>query len=232
MEKGKTEDGRREWNRHTLIWITPEGRQYAAEHILLWPWEEDDQKTNAWKKLLVQDVEVPGIICRQPEPKAGVWLAGFSHWEYQNGRRMRMQAYVPEETVWKSCSPFELCAGSACDRLCSYYPELEPIFRAAQRFDLEAGLYGSTALGWVTKRPYRNQDSDFDLYIRAGQKGDLKGFAQELEKLEKDLGVRFDAEVDINGFGVKLKEILENKKTFLGKGLYDVKILDRENSMF
>ena len=55
---------------------------------------------------------------------------------------------------------------------------------------------------------------------------------RELEKLEKDLGVRFDAEVDINGFGVKLKEILENKKTFLGKGLYDVKILDRENSMF
>ncbi|NBH73840.1 hypothetical protein D3Z51_17900 [Clostridiaceae bacterium] len=217
------------WNRHTLIWVTPEGRQYAAEHIVSWQWEEDTPESMAWKRLLVQDVEVPGIICRQPEQEEGFWLAGFSHWEYRNGSRMRMQAYVPEETVWKSCSPFELCREGERERLCEKYPELKPVFEAAGGFGVEVGLYGSTALEWVTKRPYRNQGSDFDLYVRAGQEEGLQGFGRELQRMEKDQGVCFDVEAEIKGFGVKLKEFLERRKTFLGKGLYEVRLLGAED---
>lgn len=215
------------WNRHTLIWITPEGRQYAAEHILPWQWEEEDTASMAWKRLLVQDVEVPGIICRQPERKEGFWLAGFSHWEYQSGSRMRMQAYVPEEMVWKSCSPFELCDGGEGKRLCEKYPELKQAFEAARHYGVDLGIYGSTALEWVTKQPYRNQNSDFDLYVRAG---DLQGFGRELQRLEENKGVHFDVELEIQGFGVKLKEYLENRKTFLAKGLYEVKLLGTEDT--
>ena len=229
MEKGREGDASNTWNRHTLIWITPVGRQYAAWHIVPWQWEEEDPEDMAWKRLLVQDEKVPGIICRQPGQSEGFWLAGFSHWEYRNGNRLRMQAYVPEEMVWKSCSPFELCAEGERDRLCGKYPELEPVFEAAGDFGVELGLYGSTALEWVTKCPYRNQGSDFDLYIRAGKAGNLEGFGRELQRLEKRQGIRFDVEVEIQGFGVKLREFLERRKTILGKGLYEVKLLETKN---
>ena len=229
MERNNAEEWKKGWNRHTLIWITPEGRKYAAEHIFSWQWEEDEAETIAWKRLLVQDAEVPGIICRQPEKREGFWLAGFSHWEYQNGSRMRMLAYVPQEMVWKSCSPFELCAGEERERICWKYPELSWVFTAADRFGVEVGLYGSTALEWVTKRPYRNRNSDFDLYIRSGKEGQLKSFGQELYRQEQRQGVRFDAEVEINGFGVKLKELMENRKTFLGKGLSDVELFQAKD---
>lgn len=225
MESKKAEESREKWNRHTLIWITPEGRGYAAEHIFSRQWETDGCEADVWKRLLVQDGEIPGIICCQPERRDGFWLAGFSHWEYQNGSRMRMQAYVPENMVWKSCSPFELCAGEEREKLVRKYPEMREVWEAADHFGLEAGLYGSTALEWVTKRPYRNKNSDFDIYLRTGKKSDLKGFGQKLQKLEESRGVRFDAEVEIGGFGVKLKELMGNRKTFLGKGLYDAELL-------
>ncbi len=232
MEGNRAEGCKNGWNRHTLIWITPEGRRYAAEHIFSQQWEKDRAEMNAWKRLLVQDTDIPGIICRQPERRDGIWLAGFSHWEYRDGVRMRMQAFVPEVMVWKSCSPFELCTGEGQERLCRSYPELDEVFKAAGCCGVELGLYGSTALEWVTKRPYRNKNSDFDIYVRVGEESDLIGFGQRLQKLEEARGVRFDAEAEIQGFGVKLKELMGNRKTFLGKGLYYIELLRAEDLNF
>lgn len=222
------------WKRHTIIWLTPKGRLDAADHILPQPWESCE--TPEWKKELVNNPLVPGIICRQPtttkeEPpilKPGFLLAGFSHWKSEQGSRLRMSAVVEATEVCHSCTPFDLCAPDQRDPLCRSYPLLRSIFSTADQYGIELGLFGSMALEWVTGFPYRNPDSDIDLCIRQTKNGDLEGFGKSLTRLEKKCGSRLDVEVEIaDGYGVKLKELFSSSKTVLAKGLYDVKLFDK-----
>lgn len=227
------------WKRHTLIWLTPKGRLDAAAHILPQPWEGCG--TPEWKKDLVNNPLIPGIVCRQPavakeEPpilKPGFLLAGFSHWKSEQGARLRMTAVLAATEVCHSCTPFDLCAPDQRDSLCRSYPLLESIFSTADHYGIEPGLFGSTALEWVTGYPYRNPDSDMDLYVRQTKDGDLEGFGKSLTRLEKTCGSHLDVEVEIaDGYGVKLKELLSSSKTVLAKGLYDVKLLDKTRQLF
>lgn len=250
------------WKRHTLVWLTDDGRRYAADHIHTTSWNKDSQNSqhknvDLWKQQLVCDPLVPGIICRQPSgisclSSSGIsdsspaetdrnhqypqhsdtFLAGFSYWKYDNGSRLRMTAEIYKESVRKTCSPVDLCAPDKRDRLCTAYPLLSPIFAAADKCHIKPGLFGSTALEWVTGYPYRNQNSDLDLYLLPLPGCDLQGFGHSLSLLEAQSGVRLDAEIELTGgYGVKLKELLSPSKTVLGKGLYDVVLFEKSTIM-
>lgn len=227
------------WKRHTLIWLTEKGRHYAADHILTQPWETFTTEPHAadiCKKNLILDPLIPGIICRQPSVpdntlpvlQTKTLLAGFSHWKFEKGSRMRLAASFEPSAVNRSCSPFDLCKPDDHDRLCRAYPQLEAIFSIADRYGIELGLFGSTALEWVTGYPFRNQNSDIDLCIRQTKNADLYGFGKSLVKLEDRCGTRLDAEIETaDGYGIKLKELLSPSRTILAKGMYDVKILEK-----
>lgn len=231
------------WKRHTLIWLTEKGRYYAAGHILTHSWETFDTQphgTDKWKKNLILNPLIPGTICRQPSVsedgspilQPNFFLAGFSHWKYEKGIRRRFAASFETSAVQRSCSPFDLCKPDYRDRLCSAYPQLEAIFSIADRCGIELGLFGSTALEWATGYPYRNQNSDIDLYIRQTKNADIYRFGESLARLEDRCPSRLDVEAEVaDGYGVKLKELLSPSKTVLAKGLYDVKILEK-NTIF
>lgn len=223
------------WKRHTFIWLTGKGRHYAANHIQTQEWESFGSDT--WKENLICNHSIPGIICRQPfetDPRylmgeSGCLLAGFSHWKFEKGNRMRITAYFQETDVLKSCSPFDLCMPAQREDLCRAYPLLEPIFNAADKYKIEPGLFGSVALEWVSGYPYRNPNSDLDLCIRYRQDSDLESFGQTLLLLEEQYRTRIDVEIETtDGYGIKLKELFTSGKTILGKGLYDVKLFKKE----
>ncbi len=211
--------------RHTLIWLTDSGRHYAANHM--------GNQSNAARLMqnLICNHAVPGIICRQPAKiqSNGIILAGFSHWIQEEGCRLRTTAEFPEKTICKSCSPFDLCASENRNQLCRNYTIFDAIFSAADRYHIKPGLFGSTALEWVTGYPYRNPDSDLDLCLKPMPRSDLESFGHTLFQLEEQSGIRLDAEVEIaGGYGVKLKELLSSSKTILAKGLYDVTLFERK----
>lgn len=227
------------WKRHTLIWLTAAGRLHSANHILTPSWEAHESDT--WKKNLIYNQRIPGVICRQtsesestqPVPQPGFLLAGFSHWKYDHGCRLRMTARFQEAEVLRCCSPFDLCIPDERNRLCRTYPLLEAVFSAADSYGIEPGLFGSTALEWVTGYPYRNQNSDIDLCIRMMPGCDLKGFGKTLALLEEQYKTRIDVEMETEcGYGIKLKEFLSPSKTVLGKGIYDIKIFEKPDNFF
>lgn len=220
MRKGRGEMAEKEkisssWNRHTLVWIRGEARKALIERL--------GAECQPWQAALLEDGKVPGIICRQPKKKEGIWLVGFSGWMYDRGMRRRMTAEIEENDVLYARSPFEILEQG---EVCRAYPALALIVSAAERNGIQAGLYGSTAMEWVSGRPYRRPDSDYDLYIRRKENSDLNGFYEMLRALEA-AGVKTDVEIEVNGYGVKLKEYMSGQKTVLGKGLYDVVLMDR-----
>lgn len=221
--------------RHTLIWLTDSARQYAADHITSQSWPDPKcHRTALLMKTLICNHAIPGIICRQPTDDETnrfhtITLAGFSHWIQEGGCRLRAAAEFPAKAIWKSCTPFDLCEPGHRDQLCSAYPLLEAIFSAADRYHIKPGLFGSTALEWITGYPYRNQNSDLDLCLKPMPGCDLESFGHILSQLETQYNTRLDAEVEVaEGYGVKLKELLSATKTVLGKGLYDVTLFERK----
>lgn len=226
-EKGKREKG--PWGRHTLLWLTERGRQYGLSHVCIQPWEEHVRKAGeAWQRELLLDPRIPAIFCGQTERRDGYWQAGFSHFCYQDGSRLRVRVWIPEEEITKAASPFAICGKERQEELFAAFPDLRRVWQAAGERGLTLGLYGSTALEWVTGYPYRNENSDYDVYARPGADADLAGFGADISRLEED-GIRLDVEVEIEGYGVKLKEWNSCRKTFLGKGLFDVKLFKKRD---
>lgn len=225
------------WMRHSLIWLTPEGRRFAAAQIRDLPWSDSQwsgwqRSEQKWQEALILDSAIPGILCRQPGRQDGIWTCGFSSWDFEAGRRRRLLADFREGDVEKICSPFKLCRGEGKKALCHRYPGLQAVFSAAEDCGVECGLYGSTALEWVTGRPYRHAGSDFDLYVRQQPGGDARAFGCELARLEGDCGIRFDVELEMDGYGVKLKELFAPGRTVLGKGLCDAALFEKEDGIY
>lgn len=216
------------WMRHTLIWLTPAGRDFAASHVRMQQWERGGEED--WRGALILDSAVPGILCRQPELQDGIWTCGFSHWISTDGSRRRTLTDFCQKDVELALSPFELCSEKGRESLCRRYPKLQAVFSAAEKYGVELGVYGSTALEWVTNRAYRHENSDFDLYARLKMGGDVLEFGRMLTELEKTLDIRLDVELDAGGYGIKMKELTAPGKTVLGKGLHDVRLFEKSKA--
>jgi hypothetical protein len=83
----------------------------------------------------------------------------------------------------------------------------------------------------VTGLQYMQEKSDLDIYLRhLGSGRELTLFYKQLVFIEEQFGVTFDAEIECHGeYGVKLKELFGPGKTVLGKGLYDVALLEKSS---
>lgn len=219
------------WMRHTLIWLTPEGRGYAVGHIRKQRWENAETvgalgESEHMKTRILNPV-VPGILCRQPEQQNGIWVCGFSDWLVKDGSRHRQLVEFCPENVEKACSPFELCGENKREALYRRYPKLRPVFSAAENCGMDLGLYGSTALEWVTDLPYRHENSDFDLCARQKAGGDAGQFGRMLARLEETQDICLDVELEVCGYGIKLKELTAPGRTAMGKGMYDVRLFEK-----
>jgi len=208
--------------RHDLIFLESEGREYAAaaarkNHPTLEP--------EFINQIIVGD-KIPGIIKRQENMEADEIAVGFSTCHYTSGgARIRLSSEVPRKFVRALMSPFKVFEKAGSMGIYSEVSELR------KNGNIMIGLFGSSALEAVTGQPYRNKNSDVDLYVKVRQNAgsSLREFARDIGEVEKKHRVCFDIEVECwENYGIKMKELLSEQKTVLAKGLYDVQIFMRD----
>jgi len=208
--------------RHDLVYLKSEGRQYAAAAA----GSNHPELEQAFIMQIIAGEQLPGIVKRQEDIPGQDIAVGFSTCHYTpEGARIRLNSVVPKRCIDAVVSPFQVF--QKVDET-GIYAELNKL---AKGCGMDVGLFGSSALEVMTGQPYRNQDSDIDLYVKpwsgAGQR--LEELAQGIYQLEKSSQVRFDIEVEYQElYGTKLKELLSGQKTVLAKGLYDVQLFERK----
>jgi len=206
--------------RHDLIFLDKEGKKQAVQAACrLHPKTKETFIRN-----IIAGEGIPGIIKRQEAKRQEFIQVGYSTWYYCDGSRIRLNSEVAGEYINGVLTPFEVLERARDKQL---YKQLAVL---AADCGLRAGIYGSSALQEITGRPYRNTDSDIDVFVKSITAGaDLKRFAERLLKLEKIQQTAFDVEVEYRDiYGIKLKELQSGQKTVLAKGLFDVQLLERE----
>jgi phosphoribosyl-dephospho-CoA transferase len=231
-KNGKTGSLVDAYKRHDLLWLSDAGRHYALRHVQSCIPRVDDAAIRA---LLCASPPVPAIVTRQDAAEPDTLRVGFSFPRVIDGLRLRIAARVPPDCVTGSKTPFDVADGGAGDG--TNAPDgaaldgspLATLIAAGNRCHTRIGCYGSVALQMVTGLPYRNGNSDLDLYLRhEGSREELELFFQSLLDIERGSGVRIDAEIEYRGqYGVKLKELFGTGASVMGKGLYEVALLPK-----
>ena len=217
--------------RHNLLDLTDEGRRFAYEELA--PRYEDNLADDI-RRLVVDgfgDAMVPGIARRNESPDAHPDLlpVGFTTPWVCDGARMRVSAFVRDKDVVRMTTPYELVEQPVSVRTSCLFA-LVRVMTMARIMGLEVGVWGSASLELHTGLPYTNDDSDLDLLVRPAPEPKLRGFLSHLERVEQELGLRIDVELDLpNGYGVQLKELARNVNSVLGKGSVDVTLLPQED---
>jgi phosphoribosyl-dephospho-CoA transferase len=170
---------------------------------------------------------VPAIVTRQDAEEPDTLRVGFSSPRVIDGLRLRIASRVPPDCVTGSKTPFDIIEGG--EKYAHNDAALAALMEAGDRYHTRVGCFGSVALQMVTGLPYRNGNSDLDLYLRhEGSREELELFFQSLLDIERGSGVQIDAEIEYRGqYGVKLKELFGTGTSVMGKGLYEVALLPR-----
>jgi phosphoribosyl-dephospho-CoA transferase len=210
------------YKRHDLLWLSDAGLDYALENF------QDcvPAVTDMELRTLLSSAEIPAIVRRQESKGDDLIFIGFSFPKIIDGTRLRLSSKVPADFVIKHKTPFDVLEYDI-DRL----PDGEAIktlVEAGKNYHTQIGLFGSAALQLVTGLPYREEKSDLDIYLRhKGNDQELALFYQRLILIEGQFGLGIDAEIEYMEYGVKIKELFGKGKTVLGKGLYDVVLLEK-----
>jgi len=228
------------YKRHDLLWLSKAGREYALKNIQSCiPQVELNEK----RALILGPPLIPAIVRRQEVEQGGglqkapredlkdrLFCVGFSSPVIIDGVRLLIGSEVPLDSIEKRLSPFDVVDSVKKEKKSLPFHEiLNDLFRAGVRCNIKVGCFGSAALQLVTGLPYWREDSDLDIYLQCdGTRGDPELFFKEVLKYEEQFGITIDAEIEFPGFyGVKLKEFFTPGNFVLGKGLYDVKLLDK-----
>jgi phosphoribosyl-dephospho-CoA transferase len=218
--------------RHTLLDITDHGRDaILAELAGCGP--ESDMLRERYAQILLPKAagaRVPAIARREEGPlRPGFIPVGFSAPMIGREGRLRVAAFVREEDITRTTSPYELLVlltappRNVCNRA------LASARVQAQALGLAIGVWGSAALELYTGLPCTHQDSDLDLLVAAAPREILYSFLYEIASIEAHLGLRIDVELELaNGYGVHLKELFGRGLTVLGKSINDVVLLPRK----
>ena len=212
------------YKRHDLVWLSEAGKAHALSNVqnCVPPVKDDEIRA-----LIFSVPPIPAIVRRQEAAEEGLLCIGFSSPKIIDGIRLRIGSRVPPDCIVRLQTPFDV-AKSVKAQLpdCGLLNEL---IDAGLRHNTEVGVFGSAALQLVTGLPYMRENSDMDIYLRChGTRQDLTLFFGQLLKYEEKSGISIDAEIEWPGqYGVKLKELFGPGKTVLGKGLYDVAILEK-----
>ncbi|MGL6199420.1 MAG: phosphoribosyl-dephospho-CoA transferase MdcG domain-containing protein [Lachnospiraceae bacterium] len=208
--------------RHDLVFLKPEGRKYAAEAAV----KNHPTLEPEFIEQIIAGDEIPGIIKRQENMDAQNVALGFSTCHYTpEGSRIRLNSEVPRKYFAYLMNPFEVFQEAGQRGVYSEVEELQ------KKGNIKIGLFGSSALEVVTGQPYRNQNSDLDIYVKVQKDAEssLRELALGVGEIEKRNQICFDVEVEYwDKYGIKLKELLSMQKTVMAKGLYDVQLFIRD----
>jgi phosphoribosyl-dephospho-CoA transferase len=220
------------YKRHDLVWLSDAGLDYALKNIQNCIPIEIEAIEKKLRSVLFSAPPIPAIVRRQEEANGPLraLCVGFSFPEIIDGTRLRFASKVPLDCVIKHETPFDVLEYDEFN-----LPDKEAIKvlkDIGNKYHTRVGLFGSAALQLVTGLPYRQKKSDLDVYLlHDGSEGDLAHFFRQLSLIEERYYIKIDAELECRGeYGVKLKELFGPGKTVLGKGLYDVILLEKKGA--
>ena len=209
-------------NRHDMLLLSQEGLCFACCQARKANPDMPEENIAA-----VLQPGIPAIVRRQEKKHNGLWEVGFSSHKFRNGSRLRLNSLIPASAVEKTITPFDaalMCITGKKDAFGAAV--VKALTEAGKQTGFNLGIYGSLALQTVTGKPYFTKSSDCDVYIKSFTLlSDAEKFYDMAGSIETAYGIRVDCEIDYKGFGIKLKELFSGQKTFLCKGLYEVKLL-------
>jgi len=212
------------YKRHDMLWLSGAGRECALRNIQNCIPVMGDREL---RELIAGFPEIPAIVRRQEKTEDELISVGFSYPRIIDGVRFHIGCKIPLDCVIKHMTPFDVVK---CDM--ESFPDfmiIKALVIGGGRYHIQVGCFGSAALQLITGLPYYHKDSDLDIYLRNhGSRRDLEQFYEELLICEKQYDITIDAEIEYPGqYGVKLKEVFSPGISVLGKGLYDVALLEK-----
>ncbi len=223
--------------RHTLLDITRRGRERIVAELA---GRGYDEAACAAMLLPADGPAAPGIVRREElAPRAGRIPVGFSFWRADEERgRLRIPSFVRPEEIERVSLP-EDAARALLDmdpRARRRTPALraaEAVLSRAAALPADLGLWGTAALEAHTGRLYTHAGSDLDLLLSPrppADGADLRRCLDAVLAAEKKFSIRIDPEVLLpSGYGISLKEFLNEGATVLGKGPRDAVLIQKED---
>lgn len=212
------------WRRHEYVVISADGRKNALRQAVEKHPAEERELLEELLTAYPKGTAVPGIIKRQENPHPGFLQVGWSSWKRVQGVRFRTFTEIPEETIERKISPYEVF------RQEEQWPvdlsgQLLALKKLGEACGIEVGLIGSTGMEILTGLPYRDRESDLDVIIRRKPESDLELFYREMKNRK---GSRVDIELQIPGDGgVKLEDWMSSERLILVKSLYKVELSEK-----
>lgn len=235
--------------RHTLVTIAQEGRERILEEIatlgydkiicgeLLLPEKYPSRNLKRCPGCVGQP-PIPGIVRREDtNPRKGYIPVGFVSWFSSKMGRLRIPSFVHSdeiESIWYPDSAFTkaLSIHKSSLRQTPAMRAVAKLLELRGAIPAAVGLWGTAALEVQTGYPYTHGRSDLDILFSMNQpagRTELHSCLAIVQALEKEFAIRVDAEVTLSsGYGISLKEFLREGATVLGKGPYDVILMQKE----
>jgi len=212
------------FKRHDLAWLSDTGLDYAASAIQNSIPHVTGKELRA---MLFSSPPIPAIVRRQESTEDELLCVGFSFPNIIDGMRLRLSTKVPPDCVVRHNTPFDILEYETGGLPCK--EAVRALVDAGNKYHTQVGLFGSVALQLATGLQYLRKNSDIDIYLRyLGNGQELALFYKQLTNIEEQFGVIIDAEIEFHEqYGIKLKELFGPGKTVLGKGLYDVTLLEK-----
>lgn len=221
--------------RHNLVFISDHGKEVIWKEVTA-RYRAEELSTcktieiSFSKDILQGEYDIPAFI-RRSEYKSNCLAIGFVHHNRINGNRLRLGAYVDFMDVKLIMSPYELLeqkinyvhSPKHCINVLKRLYEI-----AVNKYGLQIGVLGSSALELATGLSYTDDNSDIDLLVKPASYEKLSAFYLEAKNTFIDMNMDFELDLP-NGYGVKLLEVFMKTKTVLGKGLSDVRLLNRDD---
>lgn len=215
--------------RHYLVGVSKQGRERSFAHYCkhygsALPEEQAEQLICGY----FDSVQLPGIVRREERnPVAGMVPIGFVSPYLQNGRRMRLPAFVYPDDIVEISSPYDLVERAFNSRTSSL-KLLGGLRHIARQSGITLGVWGSASLEIYTSLQYTHPQSDLDLLVAMSDVQNLKKFFTVAMGFSRQYDCRIDMEIDLaGGFGVQAAEFLSDTDCVLGKGIDEVVFLSK-----
>lgn len=149
---------------------------------------------------------------------------GFVYPFKEDGQRVRFGSSIQGIDIERKFTPFDVAMMDYKKRTNS----LNVLNLLSKEYEI--GVWGSASLEILTKMEYTNETSDLDALYKYESKELLASLFETVSGLEKEYDMRVDVEVIIpNGYGINLKEYMQDGDTLLAKGLRDVILINRKD---
>lgn len=219
--------------RHTMVEFHPARRTAVAERLAagLLPMHRRPDIEQRIRTVFVE-APIPGIVCAPKGPLAdGEIQLGVSFPFREDGVRVRAAVAVTGGEITRVHSPWTLADGLSKTSF-EGAGDLLALIELGRTHGVAVGFFGSAALQALTGLPYLEDGSDIDLVVSTRSVAALQAFDRAVTGFAGRRGRRIDAEVACpGGLGVKLRELVSDVTTVLGRGIDGVRLVDRHRAL-